>query len=169
MRMFMLCMLHRWFYWWISSSSHSSTGNFNDDVLLGLGSIFRAEVTSALKMEKVRFSKMLASTNQSTSRLNPEEHHHHHHRSENLKSHISNSVLLHFIYHVYTHPHMCAHAHAYARTRTHTHTQNYSHPNLSRCWDNKLFSCTIRITKKEAHLHFWKVNYQYISMSRLHK
>jgi hypothetical protein len=46
-------------------------------------------VTSALKMEPVRFSETLASTSQSTRRPNPEEHHHHHHRHrrENLKSH----------------------------------------------------------------------------------
>jgi hypothetical protein len=33
-------------------------------------------VTSALKMEKVRFSEMLASTKHSTRHLNPEYHHH---------------------------------------------------------------------------------------------
>jgi hypothetical protein len=47
---------------------------------------------SGLKMETVRFSKMLASTNQPTWRLNPEEHHHRH-LSENLKSHMSRNVV----------------------------------------------------------------------------
>jgi hypothetical protein len=32
--------------------------------------------SSALKMDTARFSETLASTNQSTRRLNPEEHHH---------------------------------------------------------------------------------------------
>jgi hypothetical protein len=39
-------------------------------------------ITSALKMEKVCFSKTLASTDQFQ---NPEEHHYHHHCLENLK------------------------------------------------------------------------------------
>jgi hypothetical protein len=45
-------------------------------------------VTSALKMETVRFSETLASTSQSTRRPNIEEHHQYRHRRENLKSHI---------------------------------------------------------------------------------
>jgi hypothetical protein len=44
-------------------------------------------VTSAMKMEAVRFSETLASTDQSTRRPNPEEHHQYCHRRENLKSH----------------------------------------------------------------------------------
>jgi hypothetical protein len=43
-------------------------------------------VTSALKMEAVRFSETLASTSQSTRRPNPKEHHQYRHRRENLKS-----------------------------------------------------------------------------------
>jgi hypothetical protein len=39
-------------------------------------------------METVRFSETLASTNECTLRLNPEEHHHYRDRRENLKSHI---------------------------------------------------------------------------------
>jgi hypothetical protein len=37
-------------------------------------------------METVLFSETLASTNQSTMRLNLEEHHHYRYRRENLKS-----------------------------------------------------------------------------------
>jgi hypothetical protein len=43
-------------------------------------------ITSALKMETVRFSEALASTSQSTRRPNPEEHHQYCHRRENLIS-----------------------------------------------------------------------------------
>jgi hypothetical protein len=42
--------------------------------------------TSTLKMETVCFSEMLAFTNESTRRQNPEKHHHPHCR-ENLKPH----------------------------------------------------------------------------------
>jgi hypothetical protein len=38
-------------------------------------SLIPSNVTSALKMETVRFSETLASTNQSTRRLSPEDHH----------------------------------------------------------------------------------------------
>jgi hypothetical protein len=84
---------------------------FDDDVLLGFGTMYTCQwmptfwrnilspssglkwlsipsiVTSALKMETVCFSKMLASTDESTWRQNPEQHHHHPHCHENLKSH----------------------------------------------------------------------------------
>jgi ribosomal protein S30 len=43
-------------------------------------------------MEAGRFSETLASTNQSTWRLNPKEHHHYFHRRENLKSYKLNTV-----------------------------------------------------------------------------
>jgi hypothetical protein len=49
-------------------------------------------VTSALKMETVRFSETLASTSQSTRRPNPEEHHQYRHRLENLKSQVTFDV-----------------------------------------------------------------------------
>jgi hypothetical protein len=42
---------------------------------------------SALKMETAHFCEMVASTNKSTWRFNPEEHHQNCHHSENLKYH----------------------------------------------------------------------------------
>jgi CTP:phosphocholine cytidylyltransferase-like protein len=45
-------------------------------------------LASALKMETARFFETLASTNQSTRRINPKEHNQKGHSRENLKSHI---------------------------------------------------------------------------------
>jgi hypothetical protein len=44
--------------------------------MLGIIPLILSAVTSALKMETVFFSKMLASTNQSAWCLNLDEHHH---------------------------------------------------------------------------------------------
>jgi hypothetical protein len=45
-------------------------------------------------METVSFSKMLASTDESTWCQNPEEEHHHPHYHENLKSHIAVALFI---------------------------------------------------------------------------
>jgi hypothetical protein len=50
-------------------------------------SIVRAEVEEVLKMQTARFSETLASTNQSTRRINPKEHRQNCLRRENLKPH----------------------------------------------------------------------------------
>jgi hypothetical protein len=49
--------------------------SYNDDVAVSFDASILEKHTSALKMETVCFSKMMASTCQSTWRQNPDHHH----------------------------------------------------------------------------------------------